>query len=64
MTRYERDKGKLIHWNNEKGYGFIRSHKDENDIFLHVKSLPHYQRSPKIIDVLTYWVLGTPYLFI
>ncbi len=54
MTRYKRDKGKLIHWNNEKGYGFIRSHKDENDIFLHVKSLPHYQRRPKISDVLTY----------
>lgn len=52
----EKEKGTLIRWNNDKGYGFIRSHKENKDIFLHVKSLPHYQRRPKIDDVITYEV--------
>ena len=52
----ERDKGTLIRWNNDKGYGFIRSCNNKEDIFLHVKSLPHHQRRPKVNDVLTYEV--------
>ena len=50
----EREKGTLISWNNDKGYGFIRSDNGKKDIFLHVKALPHYQRRPRIDDVLTY----------
>ncbi len=52
----EREKGTLISWNNDKGYGFIRSHNGKKDIFLHLKSLPHYQRRPIIDDILTYEV--------
>ncbi len=52
----EKETGTLVHWNNEKGYGFIRPHNDKEDIFIHAKSLPHYQRHPKIGDVLAYGV--------
>ncbi len=52
----ERETGTLIKWDNEKGYGFIRPHNDKEDIFLHVKSLPPFQRRPKIDDVVTYGV--------
>ena len=52
----EREKGTLSRWDDEKGYGFIRPHNGKEDIFLHVKSLPHYQRRPKEGDVLTYGV--------
>jgi uncharacterized membrane protein YsdA (DUF1294 family)/cold shock CspA family protein len=50
----QREKGTLISWDDDKGYGFIRSHNGKKDIFLHVKSLPHYQRRPIIDDILTY----------
>ncbi|HHC24324.1 MAG TPA: cold shock domain-containing protein, partial [Desulfobacterales bacterium] len=52
----KREKGRLVRWNDEKGYGFIRPRNGEEDIFLHVKSLPHDQRRPKTNDVLTYEV--------
>ena len=52
----EREKGTLISWNNDKGYGFIRPDNNKEDIFLHVKSLPHHQRRPKVRDVLVYEV--------
>ena len=52
----DRDKGTLVSWNDDKGYGFIRPHNNKEDIFLHVKSLPHHQRRPKVNDALTYEV--------
>ncbi len=52
----EREKGTLISWNNDKGYGFIRPDNNKEDIFLHVKSLAHNQRRPKVKDVLMYEV--------
>ncbi|OQX25524.1 MAG: hypothetical protein BWK80_15180 [Desulfobacteraceae bacterium IS3] len=55
MKGENREKGKLVRWNDEKGYGFIRPYKGNNeDIFFHVKSLQHYQRRPQINDILTY----------
>ena len=52
----EREQGTLIHWDDEKGYGFLRSNNGKKEIFLHIKALPHYQRRPKLGDVLTYAV--------
>jgi uncharacterized membrane protein YsdA (DUF1294 family)/cold shock CspA family protein len=52
----KREQGTLIYWDDGKGFGFIRPSDGKQDIFLHVKSLPHYQRRPKIGDVLTYEV--------
>ena len=52
----EREKGTVVKWDDEKGYGFIRPHDKKEDIFLHVKSIPHNQRRPKPGDVVTYLV--------
>jgi cold shock CspA family protein len=54
MERMEREQGTLIHWDDDKGYGFLRSNNGKKDTFLHIKSLPPYQRRPQIGDVLTY----------
>jgi len=51
-----REKGILIRWDNDKGFGFIRPDVGNKDIFFHIGSLPHYQRRPKIGDVLLYEV--------
>ena len=52
----EREQGTLIHWDDYKGYGFLHPKNGMMDIFLHVKSLPHFQRRPQIGDLLTYEV--------
>jgi uncharacterized membrane protein YsdA (DUF1294 family)/cold shock CspA family protein len=56
MERMEREQGTLIHWDDDKGYGFLRSNNGKKETFLHIKSLPHYQRRPQIGDVLKYEV--------
>jgi uncharacterized membrane protein YsdA (DUF1294 family)/cold shock CspA family protein len=50
----KREQGTLFHWDDHKGYGFLRPNNGTKDVFLHVKSLPHYQRRPQIGDLLTY----------
>ena len=52
----EQERGTLIHWDDSKGYGFLRPSNGTKDVFLHIKSLPHYQRRPQIGDALTYEV--------
>ncbi len=51
-----REKGTLIRWNDEKGFGFIEPDHGKKEIFLHIKMLPHYQRRPKVGDILYYAV--------
>jgi uncharacterized membrane protein YsdA (DUF1294 family)/cold shock CspA family protein len=49
-----RIQGILRHWDDAKGYGFIQPMDGSNEAFLHIKSLPHYQRRPHPGDILTY----------
>ncbi len=51
-----REKGTLIRWNDAKGFGFIQPDHGKKEIFLHIKMLPHYQRRPKVGDILYYEV--------
>jgi len=44
--------GKLVRWNDEKGYGFIRSESDNHDIFIHISVLSHMSRRPIVGDVI------------
>jgi uncharacterized membrane protein YsdA (DUF1294 family)/cold shock CspA family protein len=52
----KQERGTLIHWDDDKGYGFLRSNDGKKETFLHIRSLPHYQRRPQIGDVLKYEV--------
>lgn len=49
-----KERGTLIRWDNAKGFGFIRPDLGNKDVFLHAAAIPHYQRRPKIGDVLTF----------
>lgn len=42
-----RQKGKLVRWNNEKGFGFIESAGSQSDIFVHISSFPRSGPRPK-----------------
>ena len=49
-----RDKGKLVTWNDEKGYGFIAPFSGAAQIFIHVKGFKRRTRRPELNDVVTY----------
>lgn len=47
-------KGILVKWNDEKGFGFIESETETQEIFLHISSIPKGSRRPQIGDTITY----------
>jgi uncharacterized membrane protein YsdA (DUF1294 family)/cold shock CspA family protein len=49
-----RDKGKLVSWNDEKGFGFIAPFSGATQVFIHVKAFSNRNRRPEINDVVTY----------
>jgi cold shock CspA family protein len=49
-----RGQGKLIKWQDDKGYGFIRPNDGNQEIFLHISSLKNASRRPKVGDTIIY----------
>ncbi|PMM44811.1 DUF1294 domain-containing protein [Vibrio splendidus] len=43
-------KGKIIEWNDDKGYGFISSLGGELKVFIHASSVHHSRRRPALND--------------
>jgi len=46
--------GRLISWQNDKGFGFIKPDNGGKDIFLHINQMKRMQRCPQIGDVIFY----------
>jgi uncharacterized membrane protein YsdA (DUF1294 family)/cold shock CspA family protein len=55
-----KETGKLVRWNDDKGYGFIQPKDGGDDLFLHMKDLPHTQRRPRENDLIAYNVSTDP----
>jgi uncharacterized membrane protein YsdA (DUF1294 family)/cold shock CspA family protein len=49
-----RDKGKLVTWNDEKGYGFIAPFSGAAQVFIHARAFGNRTRRPELNDVVTY----------
>ena len=47
-----KDKGILINWSVQKGYGFIDCESYEDDVFIHMSALEHMVRKPSVGDVI------------
>ena len=47
-------KGKVISWNDEKAFGFIKPNTEVNDVFIHKNALFNSQRTPVIGDIITF----------
>jgi cold shock CspA family protein len=47
------EKGKLVRWIDEKGFGFIKPENGGNDVFIHISSLKS-SRKPIIGDTILY----------
>jgi cold shock CspA family protein len=46
--------GRLISWQNNKGFGFIKPDNGGKDIFLHTDQMKRMKRRPQIGDVIFY----------
>jgi len=49
-----RTKGKLISWNDEKGFGFIKPTNGSAQVFIHIKAFHNRSRRPEINQFVTY----------
>ncbi len=47
-------KGRLKRWNEDKGFGFIESESQKNDMFIHISALKRLGRRPVVGDVIHY----------
>ncbi|MCF6190892.1 MAG: cold shock domain-containing protein [Cocleimonas sp.] len=47
-------KGKLKHWNEEKGFGFICLNDKSKDIFIHISALSKMSRRPAVGDIILF----------
>ena len=55
-------KGKLVLWNDEKGFGFVRPESAEKDLFIHISAIKNYRkglsRRPAAGDLVHYLPLS------
>lgn len=49
-------KGKLKHWNEEKGFGFIATDNALQGLFIHISALRKMSRRPIIGDMITFQI--------
>ena len=47
------EKGKLVRWIDEKGFGFINPENGKNDLFIHFSAIKS-NRKPIIGDIILY----------
>ncbi|MBF2075783.1 MAG: cold shock and DUF1294 domain-containing protein [Synechococcales cyanobacterium C42_A2020_086] len=49
-------RGTLIHWNDERGFGFIQPVDGSREVFLHITALKQSTRRPQLGDVIYYYL--------
>lgn len=54
MATESNKKGKLVRWNDGKGFGFIKPDNGNIDIFIHISSLRGMSRPPVVGDIIHY----------
>ncbi|MBW8183500.1 DUF1294 domain-containing protein [Shewanella nanhaiensis] len=47
-------KGKLVQWDDVKGFGFIQPLGQQTQVFVHIKSFKHQPRRPQLQDIITF----------
>ena len=50
----EIEKGKLLRWIDEKGFGFIKPESGDADVFIHISALKSMSRPPVVGDIIYY----------
>jgi len=49
-----RTQGKITHWNEEKGYGFITPSSGANQVFVHIRAFRNRHLQPELNQVVLY----------
>jgi cold shock CspA family protein len=52
----ENFRGRLIVWNDDKGFGFIKHADAQNHVFLHISALEGMARRPVVGDMITFQI--------
>ncbi len=52
--KFNRQKGKLISWQDDRGFGFIKPPNGGKEVFLHISTLKSGGRRPKVGDIIYY----------
>jgi cold shock CspA family protein len=50
----EIEKGKLVRWIDDKGFGFIKPESGSADVFIHISALKTMSRPPVVGDIIFY----------
>jgi cold shock CspA family protein len=50
------EKGRLVRWIDDKGFGFIKPDNGKQDIFIHISALKGMSRKPIVGDVIHYQI--------
>lgn len=48
------NKGQLVKWNDDRGFGFIKSSESGEEVFLHISAIRTTGRRPKVGDTIFY----------
>lgn len=49
-----RGKGKVVHWDDDKGFGFIEDSESGEQVFLRIKAVAQRDRRPRVGDKVSY----------
>ncbi|WP_449420903.1 cold shock domain-containing protein [Phormidium nigroviride] len=52
--KFDLNKGQLIKWNDDRGFGFIKPSAGGREVFLHISAVKTKGRRPKIGDTIFY----------
>lgn len=52
--------GKIVRWQDDKGFGFVKSDDLDKDIFVHISAFPANSPRPKVGDEVVFQVKNTP----
>ncbi|NJN90727.1 MAG: cold shock domain-containing protein, partial [Leptolyngbyaceae cyanobacterium SL_5_14] len=48
------NKGQLVKWNDDRGFGFIKPSESSREVFLHISAIKTTGRRPKVGDTIFY----------
>ncbi|MGL5508821.1 MAG: cold shock domain-containing protein, partial [Microcoleaceae cyanobacterium] len=51
------NKGTLVKWQDDKGFGFIKSTTNGKEVFLHISAIPKASRRPQVGDTIIYQLI-------
>lgn len=49
--------GRLVKWDDERGFGFVRGEDNDHDVFVHISEFPHRTPRPVQGDQLTFGII-------